>query len=847
MYERFTDRARKVMQLANQEAQRFNHEYIGTEHILLGLVKEGSGVAANVLKNLDIDLRKIRLEVEKIVQTGPGSEMVTMGKLPQTPRAKKVIEYSIEEARNLNHNYVGTEHLLLGLLREQEGVAAQVLMNLGLKLEDVREEVLNLLGHNMPNESESGGGSGGSGGGGERTSGKSKSKTPALDSFGRDLTELARQGKLDPVIGRANEIERVIQVLSRRTKNNPVLLGEAGVGKTAIVEGLAQLVVDSNVPELLRDRRIVVLDLAMMVAGTKYRGQFEERIKAVMNEVRRAKNTILFIDELHTLVGAGGAEGAIDASNVLKPALARGEIQCIGATTLDEYRKYIEKDAALARRFQEIIVNPPSQGETIEILRGLRDRYEAHHRVQITDGALKSAVEQSDRYISGRCLPDKAIDVIDEAGARVRLKAMTRPPDLKDIDGQIEQLNQEKEAAVAEQDFEKAAHLRDQADKLKKRKDQITREWRDKAKETDGIVDEEVIAEVVSKMTGVPLKRLGDDETQRLLKMEDELHGTVVSQHEAIVAIAKAVRKSRAGLKDPKRPIGSFIFAGPTGVGKTLLAKRLAQFMFGDENNIVQLDMSEYMEKHNVSRLVGAPPGYIGYEEGGQLTEKIRRKPYSVVLLDEIEKAHPDVWNMLLQIMEEGRLTDNVGRTIDFKNTILIMTTNIGAEQITGRDPFGFTKKDAAAGYEKMKAMLKQEMERNFRPEFLNRVDDIIVFRSLTRDDLKTIIDIELGKVSKRLKEKGFNLVMSEEAKELLIEKGTSLEFGARPLRRAIEHLLEDPLSEELLRGKFEGKDTVTVRVTEENGEKKVFFDTGASTPPPQELVGAGAGEENKS
>jgi ATP-dependent Clp protease ATP-binding subunit ClpC len=846
MYERFTDRARKVMQLANQEAQRFNHEYIGTEHILLGLVKEGSGVAANVLKNLDIDLRKIRLEVEKIVQTGPGSEMVTMGKLPQTPRAKKVIEYSIEEARNLNHNYVGTEHLLLGLLREQEGVAAQVLMNLGLKLEDVREEVLNLLGHNMPNESESGGGGGSSGGGGERTSGKSKSKTPALDSFGRDLTELARQGKLDPVIGRANEIERVIQVLSRRTKNNPVLLGEAGVGKTAIVEGLAQLVVDSNVPELLRDRRIVVLDLAMMVAGTKYRGQFEERIKAVMNEVRRAKNTILFIDELHTLVGAGGAEGAIDASNVLKPALARGEIQCIGATTLDEYRKYIEKDAALARRFQEIIVNPPSQTETIEILRGLRDRYEAHHRVQITDGALKSAVEQSDRYISGRCLPDKAIDVIDEAGARVRLKAMTRPPDLKDIDAQIEQLNQEKEAAVAEQDFEKAAHLRDQADKLKKRKDQVTREWRDKAKETDGIVDEEVIAEVVSKMTGVPLKRLGDDETQRLLKMEDELHGTVISQHEAIVAIAKAVRKSRAGLKDPKRPIGSFIFAGPTGVGKTLLAKRLAQFMFGDENNLVQLDMSEYMEKHNVSRLVGAPPGYIGYEEGGQLTEKIRRRPYSVVLLDEIEKAHPDVWNMLLQIMEEGRLTDNVGRTIDFKNTILIMTTNIGAEQITGRDPFGFTKKDSAAGYEKMKAMLKQEMERNFRPEFLNRVDDIIVFRSLTREDLKAIIDIELGKVSKRLKEKGFNLVMSEEAKELLIEKGTSLEFGARPLRRAIEHLLEDPLSEELLRGKFEGKDTVTVRVKEENGEKKVFFDTGATTPPPQELVGAGAGEENK-
>jgi ATP-dependent Clp protease ATP-binding subunit ClpC len=833
MYERFTDRARKVMQLANQEAQRFNHEYIGTEHILLGLVKEGSGVAANVLKNLDIDLRKIRLEVEKIVQSGP--DMVTMGKLPQTPRAKKVIEYSIEEARNLNHNYVGTEHLLLGLLREQEGVAAQVLMNLGLKLEDVREEVLNLLGHNMDS---------GEGGGGERTASKGKSKTPALDSFGRDLTELARQGKLDPVIGRQNEIERVIQVLSRRTKNNPVLLGEAGVGKTAIVEGLAQLVVDSNVPELLRDRRIVVLDLAMMVAGTKYRGQFEERIKAVMNEVRRAKNTILFIDELHTLVGAGGAEGAIDASNVLKPALARGEIQCIGATTLDEYRKYIEKDGALERRFQQIIVNPPSKDETVEILRGLRDRYEAHHRVQIRDEALDAAVELSDRYISGRCLPDKAIDVIDEAGARVRLKAMTRPPDLKELDTQIEQLNQEKEAAVAEQDFEKAAHLRDQADKLKKKKETITREWREKSKEVDGVVDEEVIAEVVSKMTGVPLKRLEDNETARLLKMEEELHKQVVSQHEAICAIAKAVRKSRAGLKDPKRPIGSFIFAGPTGVGKTLLAKRLAHFMFGDENALVQIDMSEYMEKHNVSRLIGAPPGYIGYEEGGQLTEKIRRRPYSVVLLDEIEKAHPDVWNMLLQIMEEGRLTDNVGRTIDFKNTILIMTTNIGADQITGKMHFGFSKKDEETTYEKMKETLKQVMEGTFRPEFLNRVDDIIVFRSLNRDDMKNIIAIELAKVSKRLKEKNLALVLTDEAKELLIERGYSPEFGARPLRRAIEHLLEDPLAEELLKGSFQGKDTITVLVREVEGEKKLAFDATSTSGTP-ELVGAGTAAKN--
>ena len=840
MYERFTDRARKVMQLANQEAQRFNHEYIGTEHILLGLVKEGSGVAANVLKNLDIDLRKIRLEVEKIVQSGP--DMVTMGKLPQTPRAKKVIEYSIEEARNLGHNYVGTEHLLLGLLREQEGVAAQVLMNLGLKLEDVREEVLNLLGHNPMATEEGGGGTGGGSGSGERQAGKGKSKTPALDSFGRDLTELAKQGKLDPVIGRANEIERVIQILSRRTKNNPVLLGEAGVGKTAIVEGLAQLIIDSSVPELLRDKRIVVLDLAMMVAGTKYRGQFEERIKAVMNEVRRAKNTILFIDELHTLVGAGGAEGAIDASNVLKPALARGEIQCIGATTLDEYRKYIEKDSALERRFQQIIVNPPSKAETVEILKGLRDRYEAHHRVQIKDEALVEACELSERYISSRCLPDKAIDVIDEAGARVRLRAMTKPPDLKDIDGQIEGLNQEKELAVGDQNFEKAAHLRDQADKLKKKKDQITREWRDKSKEVDGVVDEEVVREVVSKMTGVPLVRIEDNETQRLLKMEDDLHTKVISQHEAIHAIAKAVRKSRAGLKDPKRPIGSFIFAGPTGVGKTLLAKKLAEFMFGDESALVVLDMSEYMEKHNVSRLVGAPPGYVGYEEGGQLTEKIRRKPYSVILLDEIEKAHPDVWNMLLQIMEEGRLTDNVGRVIDFKNAILIMTTNIGADQIIARNEIGFGQargRNAETTYADMKLRLKDQMEKAFRPEFLNRLDDIIVFRGLNDDDLKQIVDIELSKVIKRLAEKNLKLVLSEEAKTLLIKKGSSVEYGARPLRRAIEQALEDPLAEDLLRGVFHGKDTINVVVVhEEGGEEKLGFETTNTKQP--ELVGAG-------
>ncbi|MDP6058358.1 MAG: ATP-dependent Clp protease ATP-binding subunit, partial [Pirellulaceae bacterium] len=691
MYERFTDRARKVMQLANQEAQRFNHEYIGTEHILLGLVKEGSGVAANVLKNLDVDLRKIRLEVEKLVQSGP--EMVTMGKLPQTPRAKKVIEYSMEEARNLNHNYVGTEHILLGLLREQEGVAAQVLMNLGLKLEEVREEVLNLLGHGLEGEGTERGGreavESGSG-----SSKGSKSKTPALDSFGRDLTELARQNKLDPVIGREREIERAIQVLCRRTKNNPVLLGEAGVGKTAIVEGFAQRVIGGAVPELLSEKRIVVLDLAMMVAGTKYRGQFEERIKAVMNEVRRAKNTILFIDELHTLVGAGGAEGAIDAANVLKPALARGEIQCIGATTLDEYRKYIEKDSALARRFQEIMVEPTNKEETVEILKGLRERYEEHHRVQITDDAVVSAVEMSERYITGRCLPDKAIDVIDESGARVRLRSMTRPPDLKEIDDDVERLNKEKEEAVANQDFEKAASLRDQADKLKKKKEQITREWREKSRETDGVVDEEVIAEVVSKMTGIPLTRLSTEDSLRLMKMEDQLHERVISQQEAIKAISKAVRRSRSGLKDPKRPTGCFVFAGPTGVGKTLLAKALAEYMFGDDDALIQIDMSEYMEKHNVSRLIGAPPGYVGYEEGGQLTEKIRRRPYAVVLLDEIEKAHPDCFNMLLQVMEEGRLTDSFGRNVDFRNVILIMTTNAGAEAIKNESSFGFQKPD---------------------------------------------------------------------------------------------------------------------------------------------------------
>jgi len=849
MYERFTDRARKVMQLANQEAQRFNHEYIGTEHILLGLIKEGSGVAANVLKNLDVDLRKIRLEVEKLVQSGP--DMVTMGKLPQTPRAKKVIEYSMEEARSLNHNYVGTEHILLGLLREQEGVAAQVLMNLGLKLEEVREEVLNLLGHGV--EGPEGSERGGSGGGGGATQRSGKSKTPALDSFGRDLTELAKQGKLDPVIGRENEIERTMQVLGRRTKNNPVLLGEAGVGKTAIVEGFAQQVVEGNVPELLIDRRIVVLDLAMMVAGTKYRGQFEERIKAVMNEVRRAKNTILFIDELHTLVGAGGAEGAIDASNVLKPALSRGEIQCIGATTLDEYRKYIEKDSALDRRFQLVMVEPSTKSETIEILRGLRDRYEQHHHVQITDDAVEAAVEFSSRYITGRCLPDKAIDVIDEAGARIHLKSMTRPPDLKEIDEEVEQLNKDKEEAVANQDFEKAAALRDRADKLKKKKQTITHEWRERSRATDGVVDEDVIAEVVSKMTGIPLTRMTTEDSMRLMQMEDDLHKRVISQNEAIHSISKAVRRSRSGLKDPKRPTGCFVFAGPTGVGKTLLAKALAEFMFGDEDALIQIDMSEYMEKHNVSRLIGAPPGYVGFEEGGQLTEKIRRRPYAVVLLDEIEKAHPDCFNMLLQVMEEGRLTDSFGRNVDFRNTIVIMTTNAGADAIKNESAFGFQRPDDDASYQSMKERVQEQIEKVFRPEFLNRVDDVIVFRHLTEDDLADVVHLELAKVRERLDERGLKLVMTDEATRFVVKKGCKeLDFGARPLRRAIENMIEDPLSEELLKGEFQGMDTITVEVKEIGGKKQLNF-VGSTSEPPKEpptvaaAAEGGSGEEASS
>ncbi|MHC4982278.1 MAG: ATP-dependent Clp protease ATP-binding subunit [Planctomycetota bacterium] len=819
MFERFTERARRVIALANQEAQRFNHEYIGTEHVLLGLVKEGTGVGPNVLKNLGVDLHKVRMEVEKLVKAGP--DMVTMGKLPQTPRAKKVLEYAIEEARNLSHNYVGTEHLLLGLLREHDGVAAQVLMNLGLKLEEVREEVLNLLGAGVESDEVSAGPPS------ETAHRRGRSKTPALDSFGRDLSELARSDQLDPVIGRVNEIERVIQVLCRRTKNNPVLLGEAGVGKTAIVEGLAQKIVNNDVPEILQDRRIVALDLAMMVAGTKYRGQFEERIKAVMNEVRRAKNVMLFIDELHTLVGAGGAEGAIDAANVLKPSLSRGEVQCIGATTMDEYRKHIEKDGALERRFQTIVVNPPTREETLDILRGLRDRYEAHHRVRITNPALDKAVELSTRYVTGRVQPDKSIDVIDEAGARVRLKTMTKPPDLAEIESQIGKLQMEKDEAVKNADYERAAELRDKAEQLRAEKDEKLSAWKSRAEEAESIVDEEVVAEVVSRMTGVPLTRLEKEEAQRLLELEKELHKRVVSQDEAIQTVAKSIRRARSGLKDPRRPVGCFIFAGPSGVGKTLLSKALAEFMFGDEEAIVQIDMSEYMEKHNVSRLIGAPPGYVGYEEGGQLTERIRRRPYAVVLLDEIEKAHPDVFNMLLQIMEEGQLTDSFGRRVDFRNTVVIMTTNIGAELIKTGGGFGFGRRDEETTYERMKEMLNKEVERHFRPEFLNRLDDLIVFQSLTREDLDTVVDYELRKVRLRLAEHGLELELTKGAKEFLIDKGYNPDFGARPLRRAIEHHVEDPISEEILRGSYKDNARVVVSVkaeTEEDKEKHLYF-----------------------
>lgn len=805
MFNRFTERARKVIILAKEEAKRFNHDYIGTEHILLGLIREGEGVASAVLQNMGLSLDKIRLEIEKLVQPGPATAVA--GDIPFTPRAKRVIELSMEEARQLGHNYIGTEHLLLGLLHEGEGVAAQVLLGLGLDLNKLRSEIMELLGQGIPSGPEAAGG--------QET--KAKGKTPALDAFGRDLTALARESKLDPVVGRKNEIERVIQILSRRTKNNPVLLGEAGVGKTAIVEGLAQQIVAGNIPEVLKDKRIVIIDLALMVAGTKYRGQFEERIKAVMDEIKRSENVIMFIDELHTLVGAGGAEGAIDASNILKPALSRGEAQCIGATTLDEYRKYIEKDAALERRFQTIMVEPPTVKETIEILKGLRDKYEAHHKVKFTDDALEQAAKLSDRYITGRYLPDKAVDLIDEAGAKARLSSLTAPVDLKEAEDAIEQIRKEKEAAIKSQDFEKAAKFRDQEKGAKAELSKKKEDWKKKKSEATPVVDGEEIAQIVSKWTGVPVSKLEEKETEKLLKIEEELHKRVVGQDEAIATIARAVRRSRAGIKDPRRPIGSFIFLGPTGVGKTLLARALAEFMFGDENALIQLDMSEYMEKFNVSRLVGAPPGYVGYEEGGQLTEKVRRRPYSVVLLDEIEKAHPDVFNILLQVLEDGRLTDSFGRKVDFRNTILIMTSNIGAELLKNQGALGFKSQKEEVTFQEMKKKLLEEVKRTFKPEFLNRVDDINVFQPLTREDLYKIVEIEVGEVQKRLAEQEIDLDLTKDAKELLIEKGFNPVFGARPLKRTIQRYLEDPLSEDIIGKKF--KKTKKIKVTRKNDE----------------------------
>jgi ATP-dependent Clp protease ATP-binding subunit ClpC len=799
MFGRFTERAQQVLVLAQEEAKRLNHNFIGTEHLLLGLVREGSGVAARALQNMGVDLNKVRQQVERIT---PKGEKILAQSISYTPRAKRVVELAIEESQNLGHNYVGTEHIMLGLLREGEGIAAQVLSNLQVDLKRARKEVLQLLG----------GGEGAPPSGSEEKRGP---QTPTVDAFGRDLTRLAREGKLDPVIGRDKEIERLIQVLSRRTKNNPCLIGEPGVGKTAIAEGLAQRIVEGNVPEILRDKRLVTIELAAVVAGTKYRGEFEERLRKLMQELREAGNVMVFIDELHTLIGAGAAEGAIDASNILKPALSRGELQCIGATTLDEYRKHIEKDPALERRFQPIMVGEPTREESLAILKGLRDRYEAHHKVKIADEALETAVQLSDRYITDRFLPDKAIDLIDEAASRVRIRNYTAPPDLKEMEEKLHSLRSEKEAAVRNQEFELAAKLRDQEHKFKEELDELKREWEQKLSTADqAMVTADDVAYIVSSWTGIPVKKLAEGESERLLKLEEILHERVIGQDEAVSAVSRAIRRARSGLKDPKRPVGSFIFLGPTGVGKTELARALAEALFGDERAVIRLDMSEYMEKHTAARLIGAPPGYVGYEEGGQLTEKVRRKPYSVILFDEMEKAHPDVFNVLLQILEDGRLTDGKGRTVDFRNTVVIMTSNVGATYLR-KSTLGFGVSSEEAGYEQMKERVLDELRRTFRPEFLNRVDDIIVFHALNEGHISQIVEIMLAELNRRIAEFSLKLDVSEAAKAQLVKEGYDPSFGARPLRRVIQKRLEDAISEEMLQGKIRPGEMVYVDFVE--------------------------------
>lgn len=784
MFNRFTQRAQKVLQLAQEEAIRMKHESIGTEHILLGLIREGGGIAAKAMEAIEVSPQMIEEGIEELVGMGTGD----VGPIVHyTPRAKKVIELSVDESRKLGHSYIGTEHLLLALIREGEGVAARVLNNSGVSLNKARQQVLQLLGSNDHVQANSGN--------------NPAASTPTLDSLARDLTQIAREGSLDPVIGRSKEITRVIEVLSRRTKNNPVLIGEPGVGKTAIAEGLAQQIVQNEVPEILRDKRVMTLDMGTVVAGTKYRGEFEDRLKKVMDEIRQAGNVILFIDELHTLIGAGGAEGAIDASNILKPSLARGELQCIGATTLDEYRKYIEKDAALERRFQPIQVDEPSVEESIQIIKGLRDRYEAHHRVKITDEAITAAAKMSDRYISDRFLPDKAIDLIDEAGSKVRLRSYTTPPNLKELETRLEAIRSEKNAAVQSQEFEKAASFRDTEQKLKEELESTKKSWKEEQGRAESEVTVEDIAAVVSMWTGIPVSKLAQTESEKLLKLEDTLHQRVIGQAEAVTAISRAVRRARAGLKDPKRPIGSFIFLGPTGVGKTELARALAESMFGDEDAMIRVDMSEYMEKHSTSRLVGSPPGYVGFEDGGQLTEKVRRKPYSVILLDEIEKAHPDVFNILLQVLEDGRLTDSKGRTVDFRNTVVIMTSNVGAEALKKNKYVGFNLQDGEQKYKDMKGKMLEELKKAFRPEFLNRVDEMIVFHSLEKEHLKEIVTLMTAQLTKRLKEQEIELVLTEAAQEKITKEGYDPEYGARPLRRALQKHVEDRLSEELLKG----------------------------------------------